>query len=60
MPGMQHVIPVIWQAAALPNLPPVHKDPFDRLLAAQVLVEELTLVTREPIVNWYAIPVVVA
>lgn len=27
------------------KLPPIHKDPFDRLLAAQCLVENLTLIT---------------
>ena len=30
------------------DLPPHHKDPFDRLLVAQATVENLTLVTRDP------------
>ena len=30
-------------------LPGPHRDPFDRLLAAQALTENLVLVTRDPI-----------
>ena len=29
------------------TLPPIHKDPFDRVLIAQALAEELTLVTAD-------------
>lgn len=28
-------------------LPPIHKDPFDRILIAQAIVEDLTLVTKD-------------
>ena len=31
--------------AAVHGLPPIHKDPFDRVLIAQAMVEGLTLVT---------------
>ncbi len=34
-------------AAAVERLPLLHRDPFDRLLAAQVLVEQQTLVTAD-------------
>jgi PIN domain nuclease of toxin-antitoxin system len=37
----------------LEDLPPLHKDPFDRLLIAQALVENLVLVTRDPLVAQY-------
>jgi PIN domain nuclease of toxin-antitoxin system len=37
----------------LEELPPLHKDPFDRLLIAQALVENLVLVTRDPLVVQY-------
>ena len=44
-------------ALAVENLPPYHKDPFDRLLIAQAQLERLTLVTRDARIKQYAIPV---
>lgn len=44
-------------AAALAALPPVHKDPFDRMLVAQATVEDLTLITADPIVAGYPGPI---
>lgn len=35
------------------QLPPHHKDPFDRALVAQALVDGLTLVTADPLVQVY-------
>jgi PIN domain nuclease of toxin-antitoxin system len=40
-------------AVALDMLPPLHKDPFDRLLIAQALVEGITLVTSDALVARY-------
>lgn len=37
------------------TLPPLHRDPFDRLLVAQAMVEGLTIVTRDAQVAAYAI-----
>jgi PIN domain nuclease of toxin-antitoxin system len=34
-------------AVAVRNLPPLHGDPFDRMLVAQAIVENLTLVTAD-------------
>jgi PIN domain nuclease of toxin-antitoxin system len=34
-------------------LPPIHKDPFDRMLVAQALCEPLVLLTRDPQVVQY-------
>jgi PIN domain nuclease of toxin-antitoxin system len=34
-------------------LPPIHKDPFDRLLVAQSMVEGITLLTADPLVAQY-------
>ena len=31
-------------------LPPLHRDPFDRLLVAQAHLEGLTLVTMDPLI----------
>ena len=40
-------------AVAIGMLPPIHKDPFDRLLIAQSMVEGITLLTADPIVAKY-------
>jgi len=34
-------------------LPPLHKDPFDRILIAQAMVEGITLLTADPVVAKY-------
>ena len=44
-------------AAAVANLPPLHKDPFDRMLVAQSIVEGITLLTSDPLVAQYPAPV---
>lgn len=40
------------------TLPPLHRDPFDRLLVCQALVEELPLVTANPRLAAYGAPVI--
>jgi PIN domain nuclease of toxin-antitoxin system len=35
------------------GLPPIHKDPFDRILIAQATVEGITLLTADSIVAQY-------
>jgi PIN domain nuclease of toxin-antitoxin system len=47
-------------ARAVRGLPHIHGDPFDRLLIAQARVEELTLVTRDPVIKRYDVPLLVA
>jgi PIN domain nuclease of toxin-antitoxin system len=44
-------------AIATGLLPPLHKDPFDRLLVAQATVEAITLLPSDPIVARYPGPV---
>ncbi|MEI2805520.1 MAG: type II toxin-antitoxin system prevent-host-death family antitoxin [Albidovulum sp.] len=44
-------------AVAIDGLPPLHKDPFDRLLVAQALVEGVTLLTSDERVAQYPGPV---
>jgi PIN domain nuclease of toxin-antitoxin system len=39
---------------SLDNLPPIHKDPFDRLLIVQAMVEGITLITSDALVARYA------
>lgn len=40
---------------ALARLPAHHRDPFDRMLVAQALVEGLTVVTRDPAFGRYPV-----
>ncbi len=44
-------------AVAIDGLPTIHKDPFDRLLVAQAMVEGITLLTADPLVAQYPGPV---
>lgn len=41
-------------AAAVAALPPLHHDPFDRLIVAQALDEPLRLITRDVAVKAYS------
>jgi PIN domain nuclease of toxin-antitoxin system len=43
---------------ALSGLPDIHKDPFDRMLVAQALAENLVLLTRDKVLGEYGIPVI--
>jgi PIN domain nuclease of toxin-antitoxin system len=40
-------------AVAIDSLPPIHKDPFDRMLVAQATVEGITLLTSDAMVAQY-------
>jgi PIN domain nuclease of toxin-antitoxin system len=40
-------------AAAITSLPPIHRDPFDRILVAQALTDHLRLVTSDETVARY-------
>jgi PIN domain nuclease of toxin-antitoxin system len=42
-------------AAGVTGLPPIHRDPFDRLLIAQSLAEPLTLLTNDAIFERYLV-----
>jgi PIN domain nuclease of toxin-antitoxin system len=44
-------------AVAVDGLPPIHKDPFDRMLIAQSIVEGITLLTVHDLVARYPAPV---
>jgi PIN domain nuclease of toxin-antitoxin system len=39
-------------------LPAHHRDPFDRLLIAQANIEELALVTRDPVFGRYPVEII--
>jgi PIN domain nuclease of toxin-antitoxin system len=42
---------------ATESLPPIHKDPFDRILVAQATVEGVTLLTIDSWVSQYPGPI---
>jgi PIN domain nuclease of toxin-antitoxin system len=44
-------------AVAIDSLPPIHKDPFDRMLMAQAMIEGITLLTADNILAQYPGPV---
>jgi len=44
-------------ALAIDGLPILHKDPFDRMLVAQALVEGITLLTVDRVLSKYPCPV---
>lgn len=44
-------------AVSVDGLPPIHKDPFDRLLIAQAMVEGVTLLTADERVGEYPGPI---
>lgn len=45
-------------ALMIQNLPPIHKDPFDRMLVAQAMVDGMTLVTSDGLVSRYPVATV--
>lgn len=48
--GSEHVV-------AIESLPPIHKDPFDRILVTQAIVEGITILTSDSLVAQYPGPV---
>jgi len=42
------------------RLPPIHRDPVDRMLIAQTLTEKLTLVTRDGLIRKYDVSTIEA
>ena len=51
-------LPVLGQhAVEVDSLPPIHKDPFDRILIGQAMVEGITLLTADPMIARYPGPI---
>lgn len=47
-------LPITFEHAEITaELPPLHNDPFDRLLMAQARAESLTLMTHDPAIRTY-------
>ncbi len=52
-------LPMTWaHARAAGELPPIHRDPFDRMLVAQAIAEKLSLLTVDADVRKYAVTTV--
>jgi PIN domain nuclease of toxin-antitoxin system len=52
-------LPILFRhVAVLAELPPHHRDPFDRILVAQASAEGLTIVTHDRRLEPYAVPIV--
>lgn len=51
--GYKELIIVSEHAVAVHGLPAIHKDPFDRLLVAQAIVEGIVLLTSDAMVSKY-------
>ncbi len=50
-----------WEHARVAGeLPILHRDPFDRMLIAQAVVERLTVVTRDADMQRYGVPTIAA
>jgi PIN domain nuclease of toxin-antitoxin system len=48
-------LPVTWMhALALHGLPPLHRDPFDRMLVAQAVSEPMHLITHDAALARYS------
>ena len=47
-------------AHAVGNLPLFHRDPFDRMLIAQAIMEDFTVITRDKVFSKYEIPIIKA
>jgi PIN domain nuclease of toxin-antitoxin system len=55
--GYQELPMVSEHAVAIDNLPPIHKDPFDRMLITQAMVEGITLLTVDATLAQYPGPI---
>jgi len=40
------------------KLPSIHKDPFDRMLIAQTMIEKLTLITKDKLIAQYDVSII--
>lgn len=55
---LQHISPE--STTMLAKLPLIHRDPFDRLLVAEAMVQRLALVTTDRVLKHYDIEVIEA
>lgn len=58
--GIQPLAIAIEHTFLVADLPPLHADPFDRLLIAQARAEGMTLVTADRLILAYDVPTLLA
>jgi PIN domain nuclease of toxin-antitoxin system len=58
--GLKMISITCQHALQTQSLPLLHRDPFDRLLVAQAIVEGATLVTRDAMIRQYGVPAILA
>lgn len=58
--GLREIAITSEHAMTAGRLPPLHRDPFDRMLVAQAQCEGLVLVTRDADIATYDVPVLMA
>lgn len=58
--GIRSLDITIAHATLAGELPMHHRDPFDRLLVAQAIVEQLVLITRDKAMDAYDVPLLLA
>jgi PIN domain nuclease of toxin-antitoxin system len=52
-------LPLAWSDAQLANtLPPIHKDPMDRMLIAQALRHDMRIITNDRVFDGYGVKTV--
>jgi PIN domain nuclease of toxin-antitoxin system len=47
--SIQHALHVL-------SLPDIHRDPFDRIIVAQAILEKMTILTRDAFIRRYDVP----
>lgn len=55
--GYEEIAIISEHAVAVTSLPAIHKDPFDRMLVAQAIVEGITLLTVDAKIAQYPAPI---
>lgn len=55
--GYQELLITCEHALGVSNLPNIHRDPFDRILIAQATLEDMLLLTADPLVASYPGPI---
>jgi PIN domain nuclease of toxin-antitoxin system len=51
--GFSHLTIAAAHAAKVVELPPIHEDPFDRMLMAQAWIEPMILLTDDDVLGGY-------